>query len=300
LLEACMLMRWVQNLDRRERFEIVLSTQNEADFNRTGIQYVHFPWVYLPRPDIELRWFHRIPGLLTSYRRACGFVARCSNEGMRRNLSLANSSFVAGKIKLVHGTESKVLYPPVPGRFPQVPWEQRRPAAVAVGRMNGCKRWEMAVEIVDRVRSRGIELGLTLISHKDDPNYGIRIAALAKSRPWFRILSDLDREQLAREVTQHRYGLHTMEHEHFGIAVAELMRAGCITFVHNSGGPVEIVANRPELTFENAIESAEKLAAVMRDPVRERELRHFVDSRRDCFSTERFCDGLREVVRNFG
>lgn len=55
----------VQNLDRRERFEIILSTHNEAGFNRRAIQYVHFPWVYLPRPEIELRWYHRIPGLLT-------------------------------------------------------------------------------------------------------------------------------------------------------------------------------------------------------------------------------------------
>ncbi len=299
LLELCMIMRWTKNLDRRERFEILLSTQNESDFQRRGIQYIHYPWVYLPRPEIELRWFHRIPGLLALYRGLCGFIARCSNEGLRRNLSLANSSFVASKIKEVHGTESMVLYPPVPGEFPQIPWEQRRPAAVAVGRMNGSKRWEMAVEIVDRVRHQGMDLRLTLISHRDDPNYGKRIAALAASRPWFRILSDLSREQLASEVAQHRYGLHTMENEHFGIAVAEILRAGCIPLVHNSGGPVEIVANRSELTFRDAAEGAEKLAAVILNPERERELKSFVDSRRDCFSTERFCDGLREVVRNF-
>src|SRR5262249_32021095 len=99
LMEICMLMRWVQHLDRSQHFDVILSTHNEADFKRRGIQYVHFPWVYLPRPRIELRWYHRIPGFIRLYRATCGFVARCSNEGLRRNLSLANSSFVASKIK---------------------------------------------------------------------------------------------------------------------------------------------------------------------------------------------------------
>jgi glycosyltransferase involved in cell wall biosynthesis len=299
LMEACMLMRWAQTVARQEHFDVIMSTQNEADFNRRSIQYVHYPWVYMPRPEIEMRWFHRIPGFLALYRGACARLARCSNEGLRRNLSLANSSFVAGKIKQAHGTQAKILYPPVPGVFPPIPWEQRRRAVVAVGRMGAIKRWEMAIDIVDRVRRNGFDLGLTLICHRDDPEYGRRIAALAESRPWFRILYELSREQLVGEVAHHRYGIHTMENEHFGIGPAEILRAGCIVFVHNSGGAAEIVAHRPELTFSDAAEGAEKLADAVNDPLRERELRTFVDSRRDCFSTERFCDGLREVVRNF-
>jgi len=299
LMEACMMMRWTQELDRQEPFDIILSTQNEADFHRRGIQYVHYPWYYLPRPEIELRWYHRIPGALALYRANCARLAHCTYEGMRRNLSLANSSFVADRIKQVHRSDAVILYPPVPGNFPQVPWHQRIPAVVAIGRMNGCKRWEHTVEIVEQVRNRGVELGLTLISHRDDPEYGRRIAALAASRPWFRILSDLSREELAAEVARHRYGLHTMEDEHFGIAVAELLRAGCIAFVHNSGGPPEIVGHRAELTFNNPREAADKIAATVLDPAREECLRGFTHARRDEFSTERFCTGLKDIVRNF-
>ncbi|HLX38191.1 MAG TPA: glycosyltransferase [Candidatus Binataceae bacterium] len=299
LMEACVMMRWAQELDRRERFDVILSTQNEADFHRPSIQYVHFPWSYLPRPENELRWYHRIPGALALYRGSCARLAHCSDAGMRGNLSLANSSFVADRIKKVHGVDSLILHPPVPGNFPQIPWQQKLPSVVAVGRMNGCKRWEDAVEIVERVRSRGIGLGLTLISHQDDVEYGRRIAALAASRPWFRIRSELSREELVAEVTRHRYGIHTMVDEHFGIAVAELLRAGCVTFVHNSGGPVEIVGNRAELTFNDTGEAAEKIAATILDRAREESLRSFIESRREEFSTERFCAGLVDVVRNF-
>jgi glycosyltransferase involved in cell wall biosynthesis len=298
LLECCLTMRWAQQLDRRRRFDVLFSTQNEADFGRRGLQYVHYPWVYLPRPEIEMRWFHRIPGMLDSYRSFCGAVAKCSNEGLRRNVSLANSTFVAGKIREVHGMDSQLVYPPVPGEFPEIPWEERRAGMIGVGRMNGCKRWEMAVGIVDEVRRRGHDLTLTLISHVDDLEYGARIASLAATRPWFRILQNLSRQELSAELARHRYGIHTMENEHFGIAPAELLRAGCIPFVHRSGGPVEIVAHR-DLTFDDVSDAAEKITQVLRSPVRERELRAHVASRRDVFTTERFCGTLREIVGSF-
>jgi glycosyltransferase involved in cell wall biosynthesis len=300
LCELCLTMRWAQDLDRREHFAVLLSTQNEMDFKRPGLQYVHFPWVYLPRPEIELRWFHRIPGFLAAYRGACRLLARSSNEGLRRNLSLANSAFVAGKIKEVHGTESAILYPPVPGGFPEIAWEHKRPSIVAVGRMSPCKRWGRAVDIVDRVRRAGVDLEFILIAHRDDPDYGRRIAALAESRPWFRILWDLSREQLARELAAHRYGIHTMEGEHFGIAVAEMLGAGVIPFVHDSGGPPEIVDGRSELLFRDPAEAAGKIAAVVANPVLERELFEFVLARRRCFSAGRFTGALRDLVYNFG
>jgi glycosyltransferase involved in cell wall biosynthesis len=299
LWQICLTMRWAQDLDRRERFDVLLSTQNEMDFQRCGLEYVHFPWVYLPRPDIELRWFHRIPGFLAAYRGACRLAARSSNEGLRRNLSLANSAFVAGKIREVHGIESVILYPPVPGEFPDIPWERKRPGVVAAGRMNPCKRWGMAVTIMDLLRRGGVELSMTLIAQPDDADYGRRIAALADSRPWFRILWNLSREQLAREMAAHRYGIHTMENEHFGIAVAEMLRAAVIPFVHDSGGPVEIVDGRAELLFREQAEAAGKIAAVVANPALERELFAFVLARRNCFSVERFTDALRNLARNF-
>ena len=66
-------------------------------------------------------------------------------------------------------------------------------------------------------------------------------------------------------MAQHRYGIHTMENEHFGIGVAEMVRAGCIPFVHDSGGPVEIVGGRSELRFRDAPEGAAAMAVAMRD-----------------------------------
>jgi glycosyltransferase involved in cell wall biosynthesis len=296
-MEIALTTRWVRELDARERFDVLLSTQNEMDFGRAGLQYVHYPWAYLPRPDGEVRWFHQVPGVLASYRGLCQRIAGGTVQGSRVNLSLANSQFVADRIKQVYGVDAEILHPPVPGNYPGIPWEQRRSAAVAIGRMHHIKRWELAVEIVDLVRSRGIDLGLTLINQPDAVEYGRRITAMAASRPWFRILTGLTREQLTQEVAQHRYGIHTMEEEHFGIAVAEILRGGCVPFVHDSGGPVEIVGGQRELRFRTAEEGAGALAAVIADAALRDRLRSVLAAQRERFSAEMFCDSLQRVVR---
>jgi glycosyltransferase involved in cell wall biosynthesis len=299
LLEGCLTMRLAQNLDRRAPYDLLFGTQNEADFGRRGMQYVHHPWIYLPRPEHEMSWFHYLPGVLSGYREFCQRVARVTNEGLRRNLSLANSQFIAGRIRKVHGVDSVVLYPPVPGVFPEIPWEQRLPGFVAVGRLHVCKRWEMAVAILDEVRRRGCDVSLTLIGHRDIPNILPRLEALQAKRPWFRILFDLSREELAAEIARHRYGIHTMEDEHFGIAPAEMQRAGCMVFVHNSGGPVEIVGGDERLLFDTMDDAAGKIVRVLKDPVVEADLRRHVAARRERFTAEAFCASLRDIVERF-
>ncbi len=299
LVEISLIMRWAQNLDRRGTYDVLFSTSNEMDFHRRGMQYVHYPWFYFPRPEIEMRWFHRIPGALRIYRRSCMALARANPSGLRRNLMLANSQFVVGEIRQAHGTGAEVVYPPVPGDFVELPFEQKRLAVAAVGRIHPTKRWDTAVDIVESVRRRGHDLGLTLMGHCDIAAYGAQLEALAATRPWFRILRDLNRTALLTELAQHRYGIHTMQEEHFGIAPAELQRAGCVTFVHNSGGQVEIVGSDSRLTFGSVEEAAQRIARVIENPALEQELRDQMVERRDWFAVDRFCDSVRQAVTQF-
>ena len=132
LFESNLTSAWARELDSQEHFTALLCTQNEADFGRTGVQYIHYPSWYLPRPDVEMKWFHRIPGLLALYRSICFRCGGTTHAGIRRNISLANSEFVAGRIRDIHGGNPRVLAPPVPGDFPAVAWEKRRAAFVGV------------------------------------------------------------------------------------------------------------------------------------------------------------------------
>ena len=163
--------------------------------------------------------------------------------------------------------------------------------------MHPVKRWEMAVEIIELARSRGVDIGLTLVNQPDHVDYGRKIAEMAASRPWFRLLTGITRQELAAEVAHHRYGIHTMEDEHFGIAVAEMVRAGCIPLVHDSGGPVEIVGGHSELRFRSVEEGAAALRAVMEDGTLQGRLRIALAQQRERFSVEAFCESLLRVVR---
>jgi len=299
LLESNITACWARELDRKEQFSALFSTQNESDFGRVGAQYVHYPAWYMPRPDVEMKWFHRIPGVLALYRAVCFRCSGTTQAGVRRNISLANSEFVADRIRDVHGIESRVLPPPVPGEFPHRRGEDRCAAFIGVGRFAAYKRWGMALQIVEGVRAKGFDLGFTLIGqigHPADVAEERRLRDLASTRPWFRVLTNLTRRQLIEEVVIHRYGIHTMENDHFGIAVAELQRAGCITFVPDSGGPREIVGNDPRLIFHDVNDAVTKIATALGDAANEENLRELVRSRRDCYSTERFCNSIRAIA----
>ncbi len=58
-MESCLTTRFARSLDERTPYDVLLSTQNEADFGRRGIAYVHYPWAYMPRPDNEVLWYHK-------------------------------------------------------------------------------------------------------------------------------------------------------------------------------------------------------------------------------------------------
>src|SRR5262249_46764614 len=64
LMDICLTMRWAQELDREHPYDVLFSTHNEMDFHRRGIQYVHYPWQHMPRPEHEMRWYHNIPTFL--------------------------------------------------------------------------------------------------------------------------------------------------------------------------------------------------------------------------------------------
>jgi glycosyltransferase involved in cell wall biosynthesis len=101
-------------------------------------------------------------------------------------------------------------------------------------------------------------------------------------------------------VSRHRYGIHGRTEEHFGIAVAELMRGGCLVFIPRGGGQVEIVEGDERLLYATAEEAAEKIIQVMSDRDLQQVLRTHLASKKDLFSTEQFMRRFQELVRHFG
>ncbi len=300
MLQMHALLRRARQLHRMAPYDLMLTANNEADFGERGIQYVHYPWAALPRPTTDLRWFHHIPGFLRAYWALCGLLSEFSWPRMRRNMTLVNSQFIAEKTRAVHGIDPIVLHPPVPGDFLEVPWSARQNGFVCVGRLSHEKEQLKVIRIIDGLRARNHDLHLHLVGSANDPPFVAELRAQIRTRSEFVTLhEDISRAELVTLLTHNRYGIHGMVGEHFGIAVAELQRAGCVTFVPDIGGPREIVGDDPRLLYGSEQDAIVRIDRVLRDPDAQHALAARVRERRDLFSEERFVDGFLTLVATF-
>ena len=281
-------------------FDVVLSLDNEVDVGRPAVQYVHFPWGYLPRPRIDYRWYHG-EGLLRAYYALVHRVSPVSPERIAANVTLVNSDWTGGKFRETYGGKTRTVHPPAPGTFPDVPWEDRADRFVVVGRFSPEKELEKVVAIVERVRALGHPVKLLLVGIPEKQGagsrYGRRILALARERTdWLEVRREVSRAELATILGSSRWGLHGMAEEHYGMAVAEMVLAGCVPFVPNGGGPVEIVGGMDELLYTSEEEAAAKIDRLRRDAGLRESVRNRLASRKPLLGAERFVREIREGV----
>ena len=280
---------------RRDSYDLAMSTSNEMDLGGGEVQYVHFPRdLAMAHRDTEVGASSRWQQL---YRRTAAVVSGESEARIRSNVTLTNSRWTAAVIRREHGIEPQVVYPPVWSDFPAIPWEQRRDTVLMIGRLSPEKRVEDAIAIVEGLRARGHALRLELITPGEARVvYRRRIEALVRERAdWALLRGELSRDELSQAMASARYGLHCMPDEHFGIAPAELVSAGCATLVHDSGGLREIVED-PDRRFTSVADAIARFERVLGDDSAAARSATDAARGRERFSAERFCDEVREVV----
>jgi glycosyltransferase involved in cell wall biosynthesis len=258
-------------------------------------------WRFSLHPGVRSwqAWWYGPSWLRRAYLRLCDWVSPVSNEGWKRNVTLSNSEWTAQRIRQKYGLESQVLYPPVEGNFPSVPFGERENGFVCLGRITPEKRVDAIINILSRVRERGHNVHLHILGGFDASSYALKVKALAEqNQAWVRLEGWAVGDAKKRLLTCHRYGIHARENEPFGIAVAEMVDAGCIVFVPSGGGQVEIV-NHPALLFEDESDAADKIEAVLTDPRRQELLRHHLQQNRARFSPGSFQSQIVRVVMDF-
>jgi len=315
LLPASAFRLWKRNYlfriaqQRRAQYDVLICTQNEADFGVRGIQYIHFPLFHDPRinprvarpfEDLPNRWYHRSASFMRWYFRACGMDSWFSLSRVRDNLTLVNSEWTGRVVAQTYDVDPITLYPPVRSEFPDVPWAERKRGFVCVGRIAEEKRLPMIIDILAGVRQRGHDVHLHIAGAGSDRDYCRVMRRLQqKHTSWVSLDVDLPHGELAELVSQHQFGIHGRAPEHFGIAVGEMVNAGCIVFVPNSGGQVEIVGNRGELIYDTPADAVDKIDAVLSDSTRQAALRSYLASRRARFSIAEFMRQMRTTIEQF-
>ncbi len=286
-----LLMRVARRL--APRFDAVLTTNGEVVFGVPGIQYVHYP--YIAEAARRRGWGARRP-----WETIAGF----RHNSVPENRTLVNSDWTGNVYRTYYRGPTYTVYPPVPGVFPDVPWEAREDGFVCVGRFNGDKRHDLIIDAVAAVRERHPHVHLHLVGtpmpeeHGGAAYYDRLRRRVSENAGWLRIDESLAREAMLDLLSRHRYGIHAKQDEHFGIGVAEMVKAGCITFTHRSGGQVEVVGDE-RLLYDDAADAARRVLRVIERPDEQRDLRDHLQGQADLFSAQRFMDDLCGQVEAF-
>ena len=300
LIKLSLLMRYTRRVS--PGFDVLFGVYNETDYGRRGIQYVHYPTYLRPRPMVDLRWYHQPRSGLNFYYGLADRIADFSLDRLKANLTLVNSDWTGEHVAQFLGIATRTLYPPVVDPAPPVPWEQRRNGFLAVGRISPEKEYERVMKILARVRLHAPDLTLTIVGTSDRHarRYMRSLTSLAESLgTWIQFRDNTTREELRALMASHRYGIHGMREEHFGMAPAEMARAGMIIWVPRGGGQTEIVGREPMLMYDSSDEALRKIQKTLVSPGEQTRLRTLLAETSEKFSTARFIEQVRTIVNEF-
>ncbi|MFH2068550.1 MAG: glycosyltransferase [Candidatus Omnitrophota bacterium] len=286
-----------------DSYDLLFSASNEADFGRRGIQYLHFPKAV---DELHLRKtgelsddlargssvFSRL--YLWIYRRRL----RPDYENVRINRTLCNSEFTQTVFGNFYKAECEVVYPPITDLSAYArPWPEREDGFVCAGRIEPAKNVVRTVRILKKLKELGLNLHLHILGKPWDRAYAKKVAAECRGTDFLLYEGEVSREELNKLMGSHKYFIHGYDFEHFGMASAEAVSAGCIPFVPNSGGQVEIIGKNPLLCYSDEYDAVEKIDRVCRDAGLQENIREDLKSVLPNFSSDNFRRRIKEIVR---
>lgn len=299
-LKDHLMMRYCKSV--KDSFNLFIGAGVGYDFGAPAIQYVG-----LGPASALVKVLNRQPGsplwyywLKTSFIRFCQSVSHFSEEIARQNVTLVNSHWTG---KVVQDTfnlsDYLVLYPPVEDPPSKKPWQTRGNGFLCIARIVPEKRIEEVISILGQVRKSGFDVSLQIIGRPDDSHYAAKIQRLAdENSSWLTVKGVLSKDQLFPLMDQYKYGINGALDEPFGIAVAELAKAGCIVFAPNGGGQKEILGT-PDLVFDNMEDGVQKIIRVLQDEALQKAMLTQLAQRSETFSTTAFCEGTQRVVTKY-
>ena len=302
-LRGAFFQRYVRRV--APEFDLMISAYNPCDFGLPGIQFIADfgfvkEWRDQLHPSLKThkRWWYGDSPLRRAYLGLCQRIAPVDPAAWKQNLTVANSDWSANLLRREFGIEARTIYPPVATEFPSVPWEKKENGFVCVGRVVPEKRMDSVVRILDKVRQAGHEVHLHILGGLDDSTLGVTLLRMAVQRGWIRLEGRTFGQRKIDLMAGHRFGINACENEAFGIAPAELVKAGAITFVPASGGQTEIV-NHPALIYQDEDDAAQKICLILDSPALSGTVRQHLAGQAQKFSAQAFCAAFRDTVKEF-
>ena len=284
-------------------FDLMFSAYGFMDFRKRGIQYILDPnfneqllKMLNPSPRKWKSWFYKDTFIRKFYLRLGDRLRGFSFENTKNNITLVDSDWTGAFVHDIFGLETITVYPPVLAKYPYVPWEEREDGFICMGRIVPEKQIERSIEIIRNLRSVFPKIHLHIFGKIGDRAYGNYLKALiSENKGWLFLEGDVGWEQKTELLSKHKYGIHGKENEPFGIVIAEMASAGCLVWVPNSGGQVEIVSHQL-LTYANVAEAVMKISSVIQDLDLQEKIKDHLEKQSKLFSVEKYQSDIRRVV----
>lgn len=181
----------------------------------------------IPNSKLQINYKFQFLKLISYFHRWWDYRA-----AQKPDLILADSKFIAGKIKKYYGREAEVLYPSAPLKY----LYDRKVTLVedyflAVGRLLDYKRFDLVIEAFN-------QLGWSLKIVGIGPDYR-RLRQLARS-PQIEFLGFVPDEKLSQLYAGAR-ALIFPQAEDYGLVAMEAITCGCPVIAYAAGGALETV-----------------------------------------------------------
>lgn len=198
---------------------------------------------------------------------------------------IANSQFVANRVKKYYGRNASVIYPPVDVSFFEPAEKPRGNFFLIVSALVPYKRIEVAIQAFNR-------LGIPLVIAGSGPERDFLQKMAAPNVQFRNSVSDEDLRGLYQEA---RALIQTAE-EDFGISAVEALACQCPVIAYGRGGALEAVEDGEtglffnDLTAESLAKTVDKMGSLRFNTsrMRERALR---------FSPDRFRDEITALIQ---
>ena len=252
---------FVRALILKSKCDIVIDTFSSAMLPGVDVSYIHFPFLanilhaksavdywrnlkstfYFPYLAYEKSWLKR-----------------------KSPIFLANSKYTMKAIKEFTGAESTLLYPPISKTFfVEDYFQERTNTVVSVGRICSKKRFDL-IPLIAKLTNKNINfLIIGLPESQTELDQILKLIRINNVESRVKVLTDVSNDRLRMILRTSKVFLHTAFEEHFGVSIAEALASGCVTIVHDSGGPKEFVPN--ELRFSTVSEAAKKIEKAIID-----------------------------------
>jgi len=299
MLKDHLIMRYCKTV--QEEYDLFISVGRGMDLGSRCIQYFSLApdstLIKVLSGNRTVPIWYRI--FKRSFMRGCEKLSGYSESKMLQNTTLVTSRWAGEVVKSVYAfSECRVVYPPVSTSPSKAKWISRDPVFLCISRIVPEKRIAEAIQVLKRVREKGFSVSLIIVGRQDNGHYSQLIKQLARENTWVTLIGPMLRDELQQLMDRCKYGINAAPDEPFGVAIAEMVKAGCIVFVPNGGGQTEIV-DSPLLIYDHIEDGIDKISRVLGDESIQATLLKSLAQQGENFSTGVFCQSIRRVVDEF-